>query len=1000
MSDAQDVDRDDRGKGPTQGGEAAGRSVLQFLEQKTGAARRVTLRDEESAETAAPLIDPRSEEKQAIPQGRGTYQFMGEIARGGMGVILKGHDTDLGRDVAVKVLDKRLSERMDVVQRFVEEAQIGGQLQHPGIVPVYELGMMADERPYFTMKLVKGRTLAALLAARETTSSNRGNLIEIFEAVCQTMAYAHSRGVIHRDLKPANIMVGAFGEVQVVDWGLAKVLPRGGTADEKLAREAHTQMTVLETVRSPGSPGSSTGTDSMLGSILGTPAYMPPEQASGYVDRLDERSDVFALGAILCEILTGLPPYHGERDEVISAAAQAELSEAMVRLDACDADAALVKITKQCLTAAPAARPADAGVLAERVHGHVISVGERAHQAEVDAAAADARAQEERRARKLTLALGAAVLAALLVGGGGWLFVQSERAARVAAEAARVKAAAEQDRVLAGEVNEALSAASVFAGAEDWNEALVAAERARALAEGGGASGELLASVDAQMESLRTSMDAAREREELRADTRRLLAELREVGRPNVEQGMAARATSFRDTFLAHGIDLEAGALEAAAEQLTRRGLGAEVARALDTWSDERREDGDREGAERLLDLAHRVDPDPERAHLREAMYARDLKELRFLATSGFEQQPPGTIALLASALLRLGERDLAHAVYRAGIEQHPGDFELLYLLAYELTPGAVEPGLPEELTEAAQLYRAALAVQPENAWTRFYLGWVLQKAGDRERALEQLERALDLEPDNGSFRFWLAQLQWELGRHEEARASWERTVELGDPGVKGWALSGLAFDAVRRGDFALVRDLVRGAWDSGNSIDEVVRTYMLGPLVGLSSATGDEAPMLEARDRLASWAAKQPEPHNALAWFVVQQTGRVGQTKPPWHPISDAARQMLLGHAAELARSAVEMDPSRFEYWNSLGMALYCAGDFEGALAALSKEYELLGEGDARNWLCLAMTRHALGDDDAARDGYARAVRWMAANETDEQLQWYRAEAARVLGL
>ena len=140
--------------------------------------------------------------------------MLGEIARGGVGVVYQGRDVDLGRDVAMEVLHEEHLGHADMLRRFVEEAQIGGQLQHPGIVPVYELGLMADERPYFTMKLVKGRTLAALLAARETPSSNRGDLIEVFEAVCQTMAYAHSRGVIHRDLKPANIMVGTFGEVQ------------------------------------------------------------------------------------------------------------------------------------------------------------------------------------------------------------------------------------------------------------------------------------------------------------------------------------------------------------------------------------------------------------------------------------------------------------------------------------------------------------------------------------------------------------------------------------------------------------------------------------------------------------------------------------------------------------------------------------------------------------------------------------------------------------------
>jgi len=427
MSDARDLEQEDDGKGSAPGGEAAGRSVIEFLQRKTGEARRVTLRDEESANVSAPLINPRSEEKASIPEGRGTYQFMGEIARGGMGVILKGHDTDLGRDVAVKVLDKRLSERMDVVQRFVEEAQIGGQLQHPGIVPVYELGMMADERPYFTMKLVKGRTLAALLAERETPSSNRGHLIEIFEAICQTMAYAHSRGVIHRDLKPANIMVGAFGEVQVVDWGLAKVLSRGGTADEKLAREVHTQMTVLETVRSEGS---GSGTESMVGSILGTPAYMPPEQAMGLVDQMDERSDVFALGAILCEILTGQPPYMGTQDELIAMAAMAKLDDAHARLEACGGEPEMVELATRCLMPAPAARPKSAAVVAEVVHQHLAAAEARVHEARVEAAEAEGRAAALKRTQVLGAGLLAAIAAGLLL--SLWFWREADRAAATA----------------------------------------------------------------------------------------------------------------------------------------------------------------------------------------------------------------------------------------------------------------------------------------------------------------------------------------------------------------------------------------------------------------------------------------------------------------------------------------------------------------------------------------------------------------------------------------
>src|SRR5213079_1144661 len=145
------------------------------------------------------------------------------------------HDPELGRDLALKLMLGECAGRPEAVQRFREEAQVGGQLQHPGVVPVYELGRADDGRPYFTMKLVKGVTLARLLKERASPARDRPRFLKIFEQVCQAVAYAHAKGVIHRDLKPANVMVGAFGEVQVMDWGLAKVLPPAGAGDESTA---------------------------------------------------------------------------------------------------------------------------------------------------------------------------------------------------------------------------------------------------------------------------------------------------------------------------------------------------------------------------------------------------------------------------------------------------------------------------------------------------------------------------------------------------------------------------------------------------------------------------------------------------------------------------------------------------------------------------------------------------------------------------------------------
>src|SRR5262249_9144964 len=160
----------------------------------------------------------------------GRYELREEIGRGGMGAVFRAHDPNLNRSLAVKVLLEKHRGLLEWEGRFLEEAQITGQLQHPGVPPVYEVGSLEDGRPFFAMKLVKGQTLDALLRPSQDRAADRPHLLTVFGQVCQALAYAHSRGVLHRDLKPANIMVGAFGEVQVMDWGLAKVLNSGRPA--------------------------------------------------------------------------------------------------------------------------------------------------------------------------------------------------------------------------------------------------------------------------------------------------------------------------------------------------------------------------------------------------------------------------------------------------------------------------------------------------------------------------------------------------------------------------------------------------------------------------------------------------------------------------------------------------------------------------------------------------------------------------------------------------
>ena len=281
------------------------------------------------------------------PLRLGRFEVHGEIGRGGMGAVLRGHDPALDRDLALKVLLDGRRHDAEALRRFHEEARIGGRLQHPGLVPVYELGAEADGRPFFAMKLVDGRTLSALLKARASPADDQPRFLTVFEQVCQAVAYAHASGIIHRDLKPTNVMVGAFGEVQVMDWGLAKALngpPASSTTPPSLAPAGRDD-------------------ESHEGAVLGTPAYMPPEQARGDLEKVGRRADVFGLGGILCEILTGKPPFAGENvSDTIGRAARGDLSETFARLDGCGADTELVGLAKACL----AAKPEDARRTARR----------------------------------------------------------------------------------------------------------------------------------------------------------------------------------------------------------------------------------------------------------------------------------------------------------------------------------------------------------------------------------------------------------------------------------------------------------------------------------------------------------------------------------------------------------------------------------------------------------------------------------------------------------
>jgi eukaryotic-like serine/threonine-protein kinase len=849
----------------------------------------------------------------ALPATIGRYRVDSFLARGGMGEVVRVIDGDFDRPLALKVMQEKYRGREELEERFQREARVTGQLQHPGIPPVQEMGKLPDGRPYFIMKLVKGRDLLELLRERPGPDAQQSYYLGVFEQICRTVGYAHAQDVIHRDLKPANIMVGAFGEVQVMDWGLAKVLKRSARTGAA-APDAERGSPEQRELREDTADGLSAA-----GDVMGTPAYMAPEQARGEVETLDARCDVFGLGGILCHILTGKPPFTGASNhEIRQRAVRGDLTEANTRLDNCGADAALIALAMRCLAAEKEQRPADGSAVAEAVAAYGREMQERLKAAEIEAATQATRAEEEkklaqaeRKRRRTALALAAAVVVLVVGGSAAGIWYQTEKVRQDTEREMRgvslnrdVAAALEEAEAILKKLHLQLDdprrAPELLSDLEQWRGQLVLASaaevQARRIAE---RDSDLLEPVTEKRlidfkERLRLEDEAwaladKLDKVHLKADT-------------IVDGKWTPRATAdeYSTIFAAARLHVAEGDTKRLADRIVASPARFALVAGLDFWA---QTSAKKEFLDRLLQIARQADPDPWRDRLRSVQVWTDLSQLQRLASEvNVQQQSPQALASLA---MRLAVHEGNAAFLQKAVMYHPRDFWLYFFLG----DFAADPA------ERAGWFRAALAVRPGSGIVHVNLGIALLKQQELKGAIDQFRKAIDLHPKFALAHFNLGLAFGDQKDLPNAITQFRKTIDL-DP------------------SFAPAH------YSYGNALYD--QKDLEGAMAQFRATIDLDPTNARAHHKLGDVLSDQKDLDGAIKQY--HNAIKIDPKYAPAHySLGNAfyARKDLQG-AIDQFREAIKLDSKLVVAYNGLGSALSDQNDLEGAITQYRKAIEL----------------------------------------------------------
>ena len=801
------------------------------------------------------------------------YQPIRSIGQGGIGTVWYAKDKRMQRSLAVKVLHARFEKDEAANERLKREAMLTGSLQHPGIPPIFEYGSLVSGSHYFAMKLVEGDTLDKVLPMRSQVE-----LISIFRQIAEAVGYAHSKKVIHRDLKPQNVMVGAFGEVQIMDWGLAKrlSLQSGSVSTVASVHPESISRTDTISIRSESETDAETfslplsnGDLTQQGDVVGTPAYMSPEQAGGVVEGLSPATDVYAMGAMLFEILSGERWYRVCPEDFEPRETESLVSEFLA---ATNVDEMLAEICVACLCNDPELRPANGTEVAKLVAAYQSRQAERLKQTEIERAEAETRAREVKKRARLRLIAVSAFALAGIIGIAAFSWYQNQ--------------VAENRRGLLSDFEVAKNRIEIFRDRGDFDTADQTLSSITQKAQEAGDPG-----LDHEIEILRQDNQIIRDLDM----ARHLRRSAEDPKKKWVFRKSGGDVGPYRDAIHAALGDIQNEEQQAVVARLNASAIKQHLIAGIDEWAVI---EPDSEMASKLLGINIAADPDPIRSKIRDKQNWKNRELLMELAKSvDVATVDASTLLMLANNLHQLPEPEADR------IRQTAFDFRYKNVAT----------------REALILLERALPFHQENFWMQMQIGYMMEYLELHWDASAHFMAATAVRADQPDALYRLARAKLAFNRFESANALSKRLIML-DPSAKHYIYD------------AMVRE----------QHDRVVGREAVSAEASYRKAVEIEPKSATAKRELAIYFFKRRKYEQAVPFFQEAIELDRGDVVARYYFAKTLRAIRQFEDAESVLRPAVESEKDSFyEAFNEYGEVLLALEKFDDAKIYFTKAEE-----------------------------------------------------------